>query len=68
VAEPERTSIQVRRDLLAQLEALKREQGAGSYEEVIRDLLRERRRLPRSYFGTLPKLKTFRREELDRLD
>lgn len=64
----ERTSIQVHKDLLAQLEALKGELRAASYEEVIRTLLRERRKLPRSYFGTLPGMKSFRRDELDRFD
>jgi predicted CopG family antitoxin len=68
VQDRERTSIQVRRDLVDELEALKREFGAASYDEVIRSLLRERKRLSKSYFGTLPKLKSFRREEIDRFD
>lgn len=64
----DRTTIQVRKDLLPQLEALKGELGADSYDEVIRRLLKERKRLPKSYFGAYPKLKEFRREELDRFD
>ena len=66
--EVDRTTIQVKRDLVAQLEALKREHGAASYDEVIRRLIQERRRLPRSYFGSAPKLKPFKRDEIDRFD
>jgi len=47
---------------------LKKEMGTRSYEEVIRILLKNAKKLQRTHFGTLPKLKTFRREEIDRFD
>jgi hypothetical protein len=61
------TTIQVHQGLLEQLERLKRSMNARSYEEVIVHLLQESKRLDVSYFGKLKKLKTFKREELDRL-
>lgn len=64
----ERTTVQVRRDLIPKLEAVKKELGVESYDAAIRRLIQERRRLPKSYFGRFPKLEPFEREELDRLD
>lgn len=62
------TTIQVHKDVLKVLETLKKEMNLRSYEEVIRLLLEKEKRIDRSHFGTLPKLKTFKREEIDRLD
>ncbi len=62
------TTIQVDRDTLHALEYLKRERGARSYAEVVRMLIRDAKRLPRSERGSLPKLREFRREKRDRLD
>ncbi len=62
------TTIQVHKDILKVLESLKREMNLRSYEEVIRILLEREKRIDKSHFGTLPKLKTFKREEIDRLD
>jgi predicted CopG family antitoxin len=62
------STIQIHKDLLEELNKLKKERNAKSYEEVIRMLLRQTRKLGKSHFGTLPKLKQFRREEIDRFD
>ena len=64
----ERTTIQVDRETLQVLEYLKRAQGAKSYGEVLRVLIRDSKRLSRSERGSLPKLREFRREKRDRLD
>lgn len=58
----------MRRDLVTKLEALKRELKVESYDEVIRVLVREHRRVPTSYFGKYPGLPEFVREEIDRFD
>ncbi|MGQ0536929.1 MAG: ribbon-helix-helix protein, CopG family [Methanobacteriota archaeon] len=63
-----RTTVQVRPDLIPQLEELKRKLGAASYDEVIRRLIKERRRPTRSLFGKFRKLRRFQREDLDRID
>lgn len=63
-----RTTIQVSADLLPELEHIKRELGAKSYEAAIRELLREHRRPRESLFGRFPDLPSFKREELDRFD
>jgi predicted CopG family antitoxin len=62
------TTIQVHRDLLKVLDQLKKEMNLRSYEEVIRLLLEREKRIERSHFSTLPRLKPFKREELDRFD
>ncbi len=62
------TTIQVHEDVLQELDTLKKEMGTKSYEEVIKILLKNAKKLQRTHFGTLPKLKTFRREEIDRFD
>jgi len=64
----EASTIQVHKDVLEQLNALKKERGARSYEEVIRMLLKQAKRVKKSHFGTLPKLGTFKREQIDRFD
>ncbi len=62
------TTIQIHKDVLKVLGDLKREMKLRSYEDVIRALLEREKRLEKSHFGTLPKLKTFKREEIDRFD
>ncbi len=62
------TTIQVDRETLQVLEHLKKAQGARSYAEVLRALIRDSKRLPRSERGSLPKLRAFRRDKRDRLD
>jgi predicted CopG family antitoxin len=62
------TTVRISKELLQELEKLKKETMAKSYEEVIRKLIREAKRLKKSHFGSLPKLREFRREEIDRFD
>jgi len=45
---------------------LKREMGVRTYEEVIEILLKNTHVLHRTHMGTLPRLKTFKRDEIDR--
>ena len=65
---PDTTTIQVDRETLQVLEYLKRAQGAKSYAEVVRMLIRDAKRLPRSERGSFPKLREFKRDKRDRLD
>ena len=62
------TTIQVKDDVQQMLDRLKKEIDAKSYDEVIRYLLKKAKRMDRSHFGSLPKLESFQREEIDRLD
>lgn len=62
------TTIRISKEMLRELEKLKEEKMASSYEELIRKLIEEYKRLKKSHFGTLPKLEKFRREEIDRFD
>jgi predicted CopG family antitoxin len=64
----ETTTIQVDRETLQVLEYLKRAQGAKSYAEVLRMLIRDSKRLPQSERGAFPKLRPFKRDKRDRLD
>jgi len=61
-----RTTIQVDKETVAMLERLKREWCARSYPEVVKQLVREVKVLETSEKGSLPKLKRFQREKLDR--
>jgi len=63
-----RTTIQLDRDTKELLDKLKREKKARTYSETIRILAREAMKLKTSEMGSLPRLKTFRREKHDRLD
>ena len=63
-----RTSVQLDRDTKELLDRVKQEKNARSYAEAIRILAREAMRLKASEAGTLPKLKPFRRDDLDRFD
>ncbi|HNX10281.1 MAG TPA: antitoxin VapB family protein [Methanothrix sp.] len=62
------TTIQVKDDVQQMLDRLKREIDAKSYDEVIRYLFKKAKRMDLSHFGSLPKLESFRRDEIDRLD
>ncbi len=62
------TTIRISKEMLQELEKLKKEKRASSYEELIKKLIEESKRLKKSHFGTLPKLEKFRREEIDRFD
>ncbi len=62
-----RTTIQVDRETVELLEQMKRERQASSYGEVVRQLIEEAKVLERSERGTLPRLRRFEREKLDRL-
>lgn len=50
------------------LNRLKKEIDAKSYDEAIRYLFKKAKRMDKSHFGSLPKLETFQREEIDRFD
>ena len=63
-----RTTIQVDGETLKLLEQLKSERRARSYGEVVKQLIIESKTLERSEKGSLPKLRRFEREKLDRLD
>jgi predicted CopG family antitoxin len=61
------TTIQVKDDVLDMLTRLKGEINAKSYDEVIRYLFVKAKRMEISHFGSLPKLESFKRDEIDRL-
>jgi hypothetical protein len=63
-----RTSVQLDRDTKELLDKVKREKNAKSYAEAIRILAKEAMKLRSSEMGSLPKLKPFRRDQLDRFD
>jgi hypothetical protein len=65
---PERTSVQLDRDTKHLLDRIKREKNAKSYAQAIRMLAKEAMKLRSSEMGSLPKLKPFRRDQLDRFD
>jgi predicted CopG family antitoxin len=62
------TTIQVKDDVQQMLDRLKKEIDAKSYDEVIRYLFKKAKRMDKSHFGSLPKLESFGREEIDRFD
>ena len=64
----ERTSVQLDRDTKDLLDRIKREKNAKSYAQAIRILASEAMKLRSSEAGSLPKLKPFRRDQLDRFD
>ncbi len=63
-----KTTIQVDEDIVRVLERMKREKALKSYSEALREILRESKTLKRSERGSLPKLKPFMREKIDRFD
>ena len=62
------TTIRISKKMLQELERLKKEKNAKSYEELIKKLIEESKRMRKSHFGSLPKLEKFEREEIDRFD
>ena len=63
-----RTSVQLDRETKSLLDRVKRDRKAKSYAEAIRMLAKEAMKLRSSEMGSLPELKPFRRDQLDRLD
>ena len=53
------TTVQVSDKTLQILNKLKNETGLKSHDEVIRELIAERRKLPKSMFCSNPKLRPF---------
>ncbi len=63
-----KSTIQVDEDVLKALDRMKRERALKSYSEALREILKESKTLKRSERGSLPKLKPFMREKIDRFD
>ncbi len=57
------TSVQVSEKTIQLLDKLKKELGARSFDQVIRDLITDRNKIPRSMFGSNPKLRPFSQKE-----
>src|SRR6266849_9792451 len=57
------TSVQVSEKTIQLLDKLKKELGARSFDQVIRDLITDRKKIPRSMFGSNPKLRPFSHTE-----
>ncbi len=53
------TSVQVSERTLQLLNKLKHEEGFKSLDQVIRELIAERSKMPKSMFGSNPKLRSF---------
>jgi hypothetical protein len=53
------TSVQVSERTLQLLNKLKQEEGLKSLDQVIRELVSERAKIPKSMFGSNPKLRSF---------
>lgn len=62
------TTIQVKDDVYRLLSRMKENLGFRTYDDVIRELLKAKKRVAEDYFGKYPKLNTFKREKLDRFD
>ncbi len=57
------TSVQVSEKTIQLLDKLKKELGARSFDQVIRDLITERKKIPRSMFGSNTRLRPFSSKE-----
>ena len=57
------TTVQVSEKTLQILNRLKKETGVKSLDLVIRELIGERRKIPRSMFGSNPRLRPFSRRD-----
>lgn len=57
------TTVQVNEKTLQMLNKAKKEMNAKSHDEVIKKLLIERKKSPRSMFGSNPKLDSFTPED-----
>ncbi len=62
------TTVAVKEDTFHMLQEVKVEQDAESFDEVIKKLILEAKKPKHSYFGAIPGLGKFKREELDRFD
>ncbi len=60
------TTIQVQRETIDLLRKLKEDRDLASYDDVIRNLITESKRIAKSEMGKYPKLRPFKREEIDR--
>jgi len=63
-----KTTIQVDEDIVRVLERMKKERALKSYSEALREILKQSKTLKRSERGSLPRLKPFVREKIDRFD
>ncbi|MCP8313139.1 MAG: ribbon-helix-helix protein, CopG family [archaeon] len=63
-----RTTIQVDEEALKMLERMKKERGVSSYSDLVKQLIREVKIIEKSEKGSLPGLKSFKREKIDRFD
>jgi len=57
------TTIQTSKKTAQQLREIMRQMGAKTYDDVIRELIREKQQTPGSLFGSNPRLKPFRGKE-----
>jgi len=57
------TTVQIDEKTLQMLNKLKEEMRARSHDEVIKTLISERKKIPRSMFGSNRKLKPFSKED-----
>ena len=53
------TSVQVSERTLQLLNKLKQEEGLRSHDQLIRELISDRRKIPKSMFGSNPRLRSF---------
>ncbi|MCP8317564.1 MAG: ribbon-helix-helix protein, CopG family [archaeon] len=63
-----RTTIQVDEEALKMLERMKKERGVSSYSDLVKQLIREVKIIETSEKGSLPGLKSLKREKIDRFD
>lgn len=63
-----KTTIQVDEDIVTVLDRMKKEKALKSYSAAIREILKESKTLTKSEKGSLPRLRSFMREKIDRLD
>jgi len=57
------TTVQIAEKTLQMLNKLKEEMRARSHDEVIKTLISERKKIPRSMFGSNRRLKPFSKED-----
>ncbi len=65
---PQTTTIQLDEETKSLLDSIKKESGARSYAAAINWLAKHAKVLEKGELGTLPKLRSFKREEHDRFD
>jgi hypothetical protein len=57
------TTIQTSKKTAQQLREIMKKTGAKTYDEIIRELIKERQSIPSSLFGSNPRLKPFTTKE-----